>query len=357
MKNILITTGGSGGHVIPALNLFDHLKNLHNILLVTDERGKKFIDNDKYDYHLLNIPQKKSLLFIPITMIQFFVSIIKSFFYLKKIKADVLISTGGYMSLPFCISAKIIGIDIYLFEPNMVIGRANKFFLRFCKKIMCYNDKIINFPEKQKKKIYLINPILNKNIYNFKRNNNLDQSKTINLLVLGGSQGAKFFDKFVVDLVLKLSNFANISVYQQVYEPQKIEKINKIYLKANIKNEIFSYDPDIYKKMLNCNLAITRCGASTLAELTQLNLPFIGIPFPFAKDNHQYYNGKNMLSKNCCWLLDQKNIQMNKVIDLLQKILSDDKEYNDKILNMNNISCKNSWNDINKKLTILFNEY
>ena len=86
MKKILIATGGSGGHVIPALNLFDHLKNLHNILLVTDERGKKFIDNNKYDYHLLNIPQKKSLLFIPITMIQFFVSIIKSFFYLKKIQ-------------------------------------------------------------------------------------------------------------------------------------------------------------------------------------------------------------------------------------------------------------------------------
>ena len=149
----------------------------------------------------------------------------------------------------------------------------------------------------------------------------------------------------------------NISVYQQVYEPQKIEQINKIYLNANIKNEIFLYDPHIYKKMLNCNLAITRCGASTLAELTQLNLPFIGIPFPFAKDNHQYYNGKNMLSKNCCWLLDQKNIQMNNVIDLVQKILRDDKEYNDKILNMNNISCKNSWNDINKKLTILFNEY
>ena len=48
---------------------------------------------------------------------------------------------------------------------------------------------------------------------------------------------------------------------------------------------------------------------------------------------------------------------MNNVIDLVQKILRDDKEYNDKILNMNNISCKNSWNDINKKLTILFNEY
>ena len=75
MKKILISTGGSGGHVIPALNLFDHLKKLHKTLLVTDERGKKFIDNDKYNYHLLNIPQKKSLLFLPITIVQYFISI------------------------------------------------------------------------------------------------------------------------------------------------------------------------------------------------------------------------------------------------------------------------------------------
>ena len=357
MGKIIISTGGSGGHVIPALNLFDHLKNFHKLLLVTDQRGKKFIDNDKYEYYLLNTPQKKNLFFMPITIVQFFISIIKSLFYLKKVKADALISTGGYMSLPFCISAKIIGIDIYLFEPNMVIGRANKFCLKFCKKIICYNEKLINFPENEKKKIYLINPILNENIYNFKRKKKLEPSKYLNLLILGGSQGAKFFDKFVVDLVLKLSNFAKISVYQQVFELPKIEQINKIYLKASIKNDIFSYDPNIYKKMINCNLAITRCGASTLAELTQLNLPFIGIPYPFAKDNHQYYNCKNMLSQNCCWILDQKNIQINKVFELVQKILRDDKEYNDKIRNMNNISCKNSWNDINKKLRTLFNEY
>ena len=63
MKKILISTGGSGGHVIPALNLFDHLKNLHKTILVTDERGKNFIDHDKYNYHLLNVPQKKIFAF------------------------------------------------------------------------------------------------------------------------------------------------------------------------------------------------------------------------------------------------------------------------------------------------------
>ena len=357
MGKILISTGGSGGHVIPALNLFDHLNNFHKILLVTDERGKKFIDKGKYEYHLLNTPQKKSLFFMPITIVQFFISIVKSLFYLNKVKADALISTGGYMSLPFCISAKIIGIDIYLFEPNMVVGRANKFFLKYCKKIICYNQKLINFPDSEKKKIYLISPILNKNIYNYKRKDKLEPSKGLNLLILGGSQGAQFFDKFVVELVLKLSNYVKVSVYQQVYELKKIEQINKLYLKANIKNDIFSYESNIYKKMINCNLAITRCGASTLAELTQLNVPFIGIPFPFAKDNHQYYNGKNMLSENCCWMMDQKNIKMDEVFHLIKKILKDDKEYNDKLRNMNNITCKSSWNDINKKLKILFNEY
>ena len=58
--------------------------------------------------------------------------------------------------------------------------------------------------------------------------------------------------------------------------------------------------------MNKCNIAITRCGASTIAELVYFNIPFIGIPFPFAKDNHQFYNAKFYEENDCCWLYKQK---------------------------------------------------
>ena len=70
---------------------------------------------------------------------------LKSLLLFKKQKIEILISTGGYMSLPLCFAAKIFGIKIFLLEPNMVIGRANKFFLNFCEKIICYSKTLLSF--------------------------------------------------------------------------------------------------------------------------------------------------------------------------------------------------------------------
>ena len=84
---------------------------------------------------------------------------------LKKNKIDVVFSTGGYMSLPVCFGAKLLGIKIYLLEPNIVLGRANRLFLGFCKKIFTYTESLKNFPEKLKHKIQIITPLVKKNFY------------------------------------------------------------------------------------------------------------------------------------------------------------------------------------------------
>ena len=151
-KKILISTGGSGGHVIPAQIFFDHLKGQFQIFLTSDMRGKKFLNLNNYSLTIIDTPQiTKNLFLLPIKFLLLLYVLIKSIFYLKVNKIDILISTGGYMSLPLCIAAKFLGKKIFLFEPNLVLGRANKFFLPICKKIFCYSHKIINFPEKYKK--------------------------------------------------------------------------------------------------------------------------------------------------------------------------------------------------------------
>ena len=68
------------------------------------------------------------------------------------------------MSLPLCLASKILRIKIFLLEPNMIIGRANKFFLNFCEKIICYDDSIINFPKKFQNKSIVLSPLLKKKI-------------------------------------------------------------------------------------------------------------------------------------------------------------------------------------------------
>ena len=104
-KKILITTGGSGGHVIPALNFYKHLIQNNDVFLISDLRGFRFIDKNIYNYKIIDVPDiKKNLFKIPFNILFFLISIIKSFFYFRKNKIDKIISTGGYMTFPILYS-------------------------------------------------------------------------------------------------------------------------------------------------------------------------------------------------------------------------------------------------------------
>ena len=357
MKNIIISTGGSGGHVIPALVLYDHLKEKNNVLLISDLRGIKYIEKNKYKYQILNVRNSSSnILLFPFFIINFMFLTFKSFLILRKNKIDILISTGGYMSLPLNIASIIYRTKLLLFEPNSVIGRSNKYSLRFAKKIICYNDKIKNFPKNQESKIYIINSLLRQKFYEVKYfPRKIDNE--IFVAILGGSQGAKFFDNLSLKFVVSLSKIKKIRVLQQIYNKSDQAKFEKIYEQNNIQHEIFSFDSDIINKLSKVDIAFTRCGASTLSELVQLKIPFVGIPYPFAKDNHQYFNAKYYENEDCCWIFEQKNISVGKMIDLVKSIMSNSEIYNQKIQKMANISYQNGWNNINKKLTELINEY
>jgi len=81
-KKILISTGGSGGHVIPAMSFYDHLKDNFEVFLITDVRGSKFINSDLYKIKIIDIPDfRKNILKAPLNLIFFLISIIKSFFF------------------------------------------------------------------------------------------------------------------------------------------------------------------------------------------------------------------------------------------------------------------------------------
>ena len=357
MKKVLIVTGGSGGHITPALSLYEHLKYTCKVSLVTDQRGEKFINKEKYKFNVINTPNILSrLVLIPIKILSFIFSFFKSIFFLYEKKFDILISTGGYSTVPLCISARLLGVKLFLIEPNMVLGRSNKFMLNYAEKILCYNEKLLNFPTKFKNKIKVIQPLLLEKNYKSKKNKNFDFKKKIKILILGGSQGAKFFDEFSKEFIIKLSKIANVEVMQQMSNRGKIKDFENLYNKNGIKNKIFDFDIDMADKMGDYNIAITRCGASTLGELTHLNVPFIGIPFPFAKDNHQLENAISYEKNKCCWVFEQKNTNADLILDLFDKFIKDNKIYYEKYQNIVKISCENKWDIINKKINNIVNE-
>ena len=138
-KKIIFSTGGTGGHIFPALNLMKHFFDRgHKVLLVTDKRGKNFIKKySQFKSYVLKAgtPTNKNLFKKIFSFFIIFYSIIQSIIILKKEKPDLIFGFGGYVSFPISITSKIFNLPLIIYENNMVLGRANKYLSRFSKKI------------------------------------------------------------------------------------------------------------------------------------------------------------------------------------------------------------------------------
>ena len=351
-KNFLITTGGSGGHVVPATILYEHLSKETNVIISTDKRGLKYLDEDIYQFEIIDTPKLDNIFYLPLNFIKILFLILKSFSLLKKKKIEKVFSTGGYMSLPLILAARILKLNIYLIEPNQVLGRANRYFLNFCKKIFCYTKNIKNFPKIHKSKMIVITPLVKKGIYDLNMNNKDKTDFTI--LIVGGSQGASIFDKNLKDSIIKISKKFSIKIIQQTSE-KNISAMSDFYSKNNIENKIFSFNKNFSDYMQKADLCITRAGASTLAELSLLNIPFLAVPLPTSKDNHQFENANFYKNMDCCWIIEQ-NYFNERIEDMLRNILNDKTDYLKKKENLKKLNYQNTWINVNQKILNNLNE-
>ena len=177
----------------------------------------------------------------------------------------------------------------------------------------------------------------------------------INLLVVGGSQGAKIFDTLINKSIVKLSKKYNLKIYQQT-NSLNFEKLKIFYKNNNVNHELFDFDEDISNYMSKSNLCITRAGASTLAELVFLNLPSVAIPLPTSKDNHQFENAFFYNEMGCNWILNQNEINEETITNKLANIIDNKDKCLVKKINMKNFSYLNTWNNINQKIISVINE-
>ena len=351
-KKVLISTGGSGGHVIPAITIYNHLKNIHKTFISTDIRGLTYL-NENYNTIVINTPKLNNFFLFPFSLIKILFLTIKSLFILKKNDISILISTGGYMSVPLCLAAKILGIKIFLLEPNMVLGRANKFFINFSKKLICYSKNLINLPPKVNQKLMIIKPLIRKEYY--ETNTHLKKDNIFTIIIIGGSQGAKIFDKLLNKSFINLASRVSFKIIHQTSE-KNINYLKNFYFQNNIENKVFSFDHNLNKILKQGDLCITRAGASSLAELSLLNIPFVAIPLPSSKDNHQYENAKYYKEQGCCWIIDQKSFDDQKFEKFLLELINKSENYMMKKNNLQKLNYQNTWNNVNQKILKIIDE-
>jgi len=355
-KKIIFSTGGTGGHIFPAINLMKHFFDKgFVVLLVTDNRGNGFIKNhSEFKSYVLNAktPTNKNILKQFLSFFVIFYSIIKSIIILRREKPDLVFGFGGYVSFPLCFSARFFNIPLVIYENNSILGRANKYLLSFSKRIFLAKREIENFPSKHRYKISFVGAILDKKIINCSNLDKTLENESFSLLTLGGSQGAEVFGNTIPKVVKMIqSKGYKIKINQQCVKGQK-NKIIEYYKKNDIKHHVFEFDSDILKLILSSDLAVTRCGASTTAELMHTLTPFIAIPLPNSIDNHQYLNAKYYENLGCCWILEEDNLNTENLFNIIIDIMNNRNKLKKIRENMKRDYSKNVYsnleNEINK---------
>ena len=326
-KKIIFSAGGTGGHIFPAINLMKHFFDKgYKVLLVTDKRGKGFINNNsKFKFYVLRAetPTNKNFLQKLKSYLVIFYSLLKSILILKREKPDLVVGLGGYVSFPISFVSKLFNLPLVIYENNLVLGRANKFLLPITKKILFAKKIKKNFPEKYESKASIVGSILSKDIINFTHHEQKESKERFSILILGGSQGAEIFGEVVPSVIKMIKDKGyEIEVNQQCIKGQK-NSIIDYYNKNKIKNYVFEFDKNILELIKSTDLAITRCGASTTAELVNTVTPFIAVPLPHSIDNHQYLNASFYKDKGCCLILEQSNFDTKNLFNLIMETIID----------------------------------
>ena len=324
-KKIVFSAGGTGGHIFPAINLMKHFYDKgYKVVLITDKRGNNFINNySKFKSYILkaDTPTNKRFLKKILSFSVIFYSILKSIFILRSEKPDLIIGFGGYVSFPISYASKFFKLPLIIYENNLVLGRTNKYLLNFAKKILVAKIIKKNFPEKFNEKVSEVGSILEKNIINYSNPTNFNIEQNFTISILGGSQGAEIFGKVVPSVIKMIKDYGyNVQINQKCIKKKK-KVIPDYYKKNNIKNYVFEFEKNILKLISSSSIVITRCGASSTAELAHTLTPFIAVPLPHSIDNHQYLNAKFYEEKGCCLILEEKDFNTKNLFNVIIEVI------------------------------------
>ncbi|MGB1360595.1 MAG: undecaprenyldiphospho-muramoylpentapeptide beta-N-acetylglucosaminyltransferase [Alphaproteobacteria bacterium] len=289
MMKIVITTGGTGGHIFPAVATAKCLlKNKCEVSLLTDARGTKWSDKK---IPLYNVPSAKVLGRGIIGKLSAGFKILGGVFvaikHLNKIKPDGIVGFGGYASFPVVLAGRILGIPIILHEQNAYAGSANRVLSRFAKIVA---TAFPNTKALKAKTVHTGNPV-RQDIKKLYKNKYPSVDKKINILITGGSQGAEIFGDVIPKALTKYKD--KIKVVQQVRKEQ-LTTVKNFYKKHKINADVRTFIDDMPKVLKQSHIAICRSGAGSVMENACVGLPAIYVPYKYSANNHQYYNAKSI---------------------------------------------------------------
>ncbi|MDD4188427.1 MAG: undecaprenyldiphospho-muramoylpentapeptide beta-N-acetylglucosaminyltransferase [Bacilli bacterium] len=343
---VIITAGGTGGHIIPALAIADKVMELDKtseiLYIGTHNRMEKDIVPKKgYRYEEIEIYglSKRDLK----TNLKNIGLIIKAkkrcLKLIKEFKPDVVVGVGGYVTFPVLRVAKKLGVKTFIHEQNSIPGKSNRILAYSVDKIgLSFADSINYFDAK--KCILTGNPCsesaldikaIPKTKYGLSR-------KKKSILIVQGSLGSSIMNKKMLEFLMSTHN----EDYDVLYITGKdyYEEFSKNKFSKNVK--VVPYVDNLAALMKDMDLIISRAGASTISEITALTIPNILIPSPYVANNHQFYNALSIKEAGAGEMIEEADLTSKLLKEKINKILSD-KNYNEKMVkNLKKIAIPNS---------------
>ena len=305
MKKIIFTTGGTGGHIYPALSIAKKIRekndNTEILFIGTEHRMEKdLVPAEGFRFVGLDVIPLKT----PISVVKMLFAINKAVKILKEEKPTEVIGFGNYITLPVLIAAIILRIPYYLQEQNCTMGMANKYFYKKAKKVfIAFENTLNSINEKYKNKFVVTGNPLRKEFFMKEKRNERDllgikeDEKVI--MIIGGSLGAKNINEVLIKKWNEITKDEKIKVFWATGKNNYTDTIAKIRKKGN--NVIEPYFDNAADIMSASDIVICRAGASTISELIQLEKPAILIPYDYVgqKENAdvlEYVNAAKIYS-------------------------------------------------------------
>ncbi len=328
MTTIVLSAGGTGGHLFPAEALAGELvRRGKTIVVMTDRRGTNYAKAFP-GAAIETVPSAafsdRSLLGLAAAPFEIAAGIVMALAKLFRIRPGAVIGFGGYPSLPVMIAAWLGRFPTAILEQNAVTGRANRAVMNKVK-VMAAAFPIARFAPRDISKIVLTgNPLrpeviaLAGHAYDAPGGDG-----ALHLLVFGGSQGARAMSELVPAAVALLpqSFRARLDIVQQC-RPEDLDGVRAAYAAAGVKAELASFYTDMPARMAKAQLVIARSGAGTVSELMAIGRPAILIPLPHALDDNQTPNGEILSKADAGWCVAQASLTPEKLAGMIKLAFS-----------------------------------
>ena len=307
MSRIMIVTGGTGGHIVPAIALAQEL----------EDRGADYqmvVIGPKVNFRSLEKFRPKIYRGKSRLAILYFLARV----WRRVSGVDKVVAMGSYASFPALFWARLLGKEYYLLEQNTIPGRVTRMFASGARAVFLEFEETKKYLKKGNL-IYTGGPVRKhekiikqqaKDILKLPKNR-----KTI--LVIGGSQGSRKLTFSAIELAHKMPEYDFIIFAGRFYR----YVWNKLDIPRNAK--VFQFFEDMSLAYAASDVAIVRAGGSTIAELLYYKIPALFVPYPYAKDDHQYHNARAIVDRGAGLLLEEKYLTVDvlkkKTLELLQR--------------------------------------